>query len=139
MKRNYFLSLFALFTLCMMAGLSSTNAQVTEQRKMDEALVRAKESKRDVRKEQFAKELNLSQKQREDLAQLKTEGQVERGRMQDKHKADKMAMHEKNDKKLRSILDEKQYYAYKAKKEKHSKKMRKHGRKRHEGGHGHRD
>lgn len=125
---------FALFTLLIMIDLSTSNAQVIEQRRNEASPQQNTESNKEMKKEQFAKELNLSQKQRDDLEKLKGEAQVERGRMHDKHKAEKMVMRDNFDKRLRSILDEKQYYAFKAKMKKHGRKMRSDGHKKDRGG-----
>lgn len=135
MKGNGFLRLLTLVSFFMTLAMGSTYAQGTEKSKEANAHQKEHHSKREMHKEELAKELNLTQKQRDDLEKLKSEAQVERGKMREKHRADKMAMHESYDKKLRTILDEKQYYAFKAKTGKHAKKMRKQGKKRHRDGH----
>lgn len=135
MKGNGFLRMLTLFSFFMTLAMSNTFAQGTERSRDGNAPQMEQHSKREMHKEELAKELNLTQKQREDLERLKSEAQVERGKMREKHRADKMAMHDSYDKKLRSILDEKQYYAFKAKTGKHAKKVRKQGKKRHRGGH----
>lgn len=83
---------------------------------------------RDVEKQEFLnKELNLSPRQADDMKALKEESFIQRNRMKDKMKTERRAFRDNHDKKLRSILDEKQYYAFKQK----SKEHRKHQIKKH--------
>jgi hypothetical protein len=135
MKGNGFLRLLTLVSLFMALEMNNTFAQGTERSKDGNARQIEQHSKKEMHKEELAKELNLTQKQREDLEKLKSEAQVEKGKMREKHRSDKMAMHDNYDKRLRTILDEKQYYAFKAKTAKHAKKMRKQGKNRHRDGH----
>ncbi len=94
-------------------------------------------NKSNERTTKMAKELNLSEKQVADLKKLRDDSRVEKGKLNDKIKADRIAMHEKHDKQLRSILDEKQYYAFKEKAKNHKKG--KHGKRGGKGNHGKRN
>lgn len=58
---------------------------------------------------------DLTEQQRTEMRKLKDEHFMERNRMADRVKNDRREMHKKYDQKLRSILTEKQYYAFKQK------------------------
>ncbi|MBK8700560.1 MAG: hypothetical protein IPN29_13930 [Saprospiraceae bacterium] len=59
--------------------------------------------------------MDLTEAQRGELKKLREERFLENHRMQDRMKADRMEMRQRHDKQLRSILTEKQYYAFKDK------------------------
>jgi hypothetical protein len=85
----------------------------------------AQSSKEQKRLDNLSKELNLSPKQMDDMRALKEESFIERNRLKEKYKNDRRTLSESHDKKLRAILDEKQYYAFKQKMRAHiHKKMK---------------
>jgi hypothetical protein len=81
------------------------------------------------RKAEISEKLNLTEAQKSQLEALKNEMVVERGKMNDKSKTEKRELLEKYDEKLKSILNEKQYYLYKEemKSRRHSKKKNRKG------------
>ena len=86
------------------------------------------QSKREVERNKYlTQELNLSPRQMDDMKSLQEETFIQKNRMKDRMKADGRALRDNHDKKLRSILDEKQYYAYKQNMKEHRKnKIKKH-------------
>ncbi|HMS97735.1 MAG TPA: hypothetical protein PKA12_03275 [Saprospiraceae bacterium] len=58
---------------------------------------------------------DLSEEQRLEMRKLKDDHFLERNRMNDRMRNDRMEMRKKYDQRLRSILTEKQYYAFKQK------------------------
>ena len=75
---------------------------------------------------------DLTEEQRVELRKLKDEHFMERNRMADRMRNDRMGMRKRYDERLRSILSEKQYYAFRQRgKDKAMKRKglgRKHGR-----------
>ncbi|HRG66366.1 MAG: hypothetical protein KBF57_09880 [Saprospiraceae bacterium] len=68
---------------------------------------------------------DLSEEQRLEMRKLKDDHFLERNRMNDRMRNDRMEMRKKYDQRLRSILTEKQYYAFKQKAK--NKGMKRHG------------
>lgn len=58
---------------------------------------------------------DLTEEQRIEMKKLKDDHFMERNRMSDRMRHDRMEMRKKYDQKLRSILTEKQYYAFRQK------------------------
>ncbi len=58
---------------------------------------------------------DLTEEQRVEMRKLKDEHFMERNRMADRMRNDRMEMRKKYDQRLRNILSEKQYYAFKQK------------------------
>lgn len=89
--------------------------------------IQAQNNRGKERHEDLSRELNLSPRQADDMKALHEESFIQKNRMKDKMKAEHRAFRDNHDKKLRSILDEKQYYAYKNKmKEQRKHKIKKH-------------
>jgi hypothetical protein len=109
------LKIFKLLTAALFIMLSATDQSLAQN--ANETKVEHKDYnqvKKD-RKARFQSGLNLSDKQIIELEKLNSDAKIERGRFHDKVKAEKKAMQENHDNKLRSILDEKQYYGMKSK------------------------
>ncbi|MBP6397462.1 MAG: hypothetical protein KA340_06255 [Saprospiraceae bacterium] len=72
---------------------------------------------------------DLSEEQRLEMRKLKDDHFLERNRMNDRMRNDRMEMRKKYDQRLRSILSEKQYYAFKQKAKNKGMKRQGQGRK----------
>ena len=72
---------------------------------------------------------DLTEEQRLEMRKLKDDHFLERNRMDDRMRNDRMEMRKKYDQRLRSILSEKQYYAFKQKAKNKGMKRQGQGRK----------